>query len=87
MITNDKVRCPSCMGTKKALRLGMLPGDCNMCKATGFIERPKDNIIPSFQTPSEIKKDETFITTSSIRQAGNNNDKGKTNKFFWNWYL
>lgn len=44
MTTTDKMRCSNCLGTKKAMQLGMMHGDCKLCKATGFIEKVKPPI-------------------------------------------
>ncbi len=47
-MTEIYYRCPSCMGSKKGMRLGCVEGDCNLCKGEGKInekDRPKPVIV------------------------------------------
>lgn len=32
------VKCPVCRGSKQAMKLGNIMGDCNKCSATGFVK-------------------------------------------------
>ena len=34
----DKIRCPSCRGSKKVPKLGGMIGDCNTCNGEGSIQ-------------------------------------------------
>lgn len=42
---DDKVRCPSCRGSKKVAKLGGIVGECNTCDGNGTIQRC-DKVMP-----------------------------------------
>ena len=33
------IKCPSCKGAKKVIKLGLMEGDCNTCAGTGVIKQ------------------------------------------------
>ena len=54
---SDLIRCTSCRGSKKVAKLGGMIGDCNACKATGFIkvaDKPKPIVIKEPESTHEI---------------------------------
>lgn len=61
------IRCTSCLGQKKVLKLGMTMGECTHCKGTGRLEREKEPETTALEIPikpSEIAQKESAPTHS-----------------------
>lgn len=50
----ERIRCPSCRGTKTVTKLGGMTGDCNFCEGKGTIlsaQQIKDIPVPVKEEP------------------------------------
>jgi hypothetical protein len=59
----DKIRCPSCRGSKKVAKLGGMIGTCNTCNGLGEIN--------SCDKPLPINPEHTTIPSELIHAVSN----------------
>lgn len=41
------IKCPSCKGAKKVVKLGLMEGDCNTCEGAGVIKKEEPEVKES----------------------------------------